>query len=68
METQELKKSFAINVALDVKHYVGCSIKRNPDKKKIWITQPELISTLKSRDMGRGHKCGHSSERESILR
>lgn len=44
---QELKREFARNVARDVKDYVGYSINRSSDNLMIWITQPELISTLK---------------------
>lgn len=54
---QELKKHFAIKFAWVMTEYIGCTLKKYQASMKIYISHPELISTLE-----RGLKCLDSSE------
>jgi len=42
----DLQEEFVIKVENELSDYVGCHITMSPDKKKIWLSQPDLIYKL----------------------
>lgn len=48
---QELKRHCAIKFVWDVTEYVGCTLKKNQANMTIYISQPELISTLEKSEI-----------------
>ena len=48
-----LKEHFIIKIERNVSEYVGCTIKRDRAKTRLWVTQPHLIKTLEHSDLWR---------------